>query len=183
MKGFDNIRRNRVCSSASEVNTERGRLLTVDSMCSFQCGKPSLRSSTLTRGSANSARATSCPVISHGVVPFQIRTRESGLASPISSICGGGANGQRASRSIGYSGTSAVTSDAAVSVSDIGLGSFLDVDGQGRAGRGGVTGVDGLVGVGLSTSRTTTPSSSRWSNTSPAFITQCPTRRTCPDRR
>ena len=104
VNGLDSIRRNRVCSSASEVNTDRGRLLTVESMCSFQCGKPSSRSSTLTRESANSSRATSCPVISHGVVPFQIRTRDSGLASPISSICGGGANGQRASRSIGYSG-------------------------------------------------------------------------------
>ena len=104
VNGFDSIRRNRVCSSASEVNTDRGRLFTVDSMCSFQCGKPSRRSSTLTRESENSARATSCPVISHGVVPFQIRTRDSGLASPISSIGSGGANGQRAARSIGYSG-------------------------------------------------------------------------------
>ena len=59
VNGFESIRRNRVCSSASEVNTERGRLSTVDSMCSFQCGKPSIRSSTLTRESANSARATS----------------------------------------------------------------------------------------------------------------------------
>ena len=59
VNGLDSIRRNRVCSSASEVNTDRGRLFTVESMCSFQCGKPSRRSSTLTRESANSARATS----------------------------------------------------------------------------------------------------------------------------
>lgn len=38
VNGFDNIRRNRVCSSASEVNTERGRLYTVASIPSFQCG-------------------------------------------------------------------------------------------------------------------------------------------------
>ena len=59
VNGLDSIRRNRVCSSASEVNTERGRLSTVDSMCSFQCGKPVLRSSTLTRESANSSRPVS----------------------------------------------------------------------------------------------------------------------------
>ena len=86
VNGLDNIRRKRVCSSASEVKTDRGRLFTVDSMCSFQCGKPSRRSSTLTRESENSSRATSWPVISQGVLPFQIRTRDSGLASPISSI-------------------------------------------------------------------------------------------------
>ena len=40
VNGFDSIRRNRVCSSASEVKTDRGRLCTVDSMPSFQCGKP-----------------------------------------------------------------------------------------------------------------------------------------------
>ena len=59
VNGLDSIRRNRVCSSASEVNTDRGRLCTVESMCSFQCGKPSRRSSTLTRESANNSRATS----------------------------------------------------------------------------------------------------------------------------
>ena len=59
VNGFESIRRKRVCSSASEVKTDRGRLLTVESMCSFQCGKPSIRSSTLTRESAKSARATS----------------------------------------------------------------------------------------------------------------------------
>jgi hypothetical protein len=106
------------------VNTDRGRLFTVESMCSFQCGKPSRRSSTLTRGSANSVLATSWPVISQGVVPFQIRTRESGFASPISSICCGGANGQRADRSIGYSGTSAAT-DSCASVSVIGSHSSI----------------------------------------------------------
>ncbi len=59
VNGRDSIRRNRVCSSASEVNTDRGRLFTVDSMCSFQCGKPGFRSSTLTRESANNSRPTS----------------------------------------------------------------------------------------------------------------------------
>lgn len=38
VNGLDSIRRNLVCSSASEVNTERGRLCTVASMPSFQCG-------------------------------------------------------------------------------------------------------------------------------------------------
>ena len=59
VNGLDSIRRKRVCSSASEVNTERGRLSTVESMCSFQCGKPVRRSSTLTRWSANSVLASS----------------------------------------------------------------------------------------------------------------------------
>ena len=59
VNGCDSIRRNRVCSSASEVNTDRGRLFTVDRMCSFQCGNPDFRSSTLTRESANNSRATS----------------------------------------------------------------------------------------------------------------------------
>ena len=117
VNGLDSIRRKRVCSSASEVNTDLGRLSTVANMCSFQCGKPSRRSSTLTRESANNARATSCPVTSHGVVPFQIRTRDSGVLSFMSSICCGGANGHCASRSIGYSGTSAETlPSASVSV-------------------------------------------------------------------
>ena len=54
VNGFDSIRRNRVCSSPSAVKTDRGRLCTVDSMPSFQCGKPGRRSSTLTRESENS---------------------------------------------------------------------------------------------------------------------------------
>ena len=83
------------------MNTERGRLSTVASMCSFQCGNPDLRSSTLTRGSANSARASSYPVISHGVLPSQIRTRLSGAVAANSITCSGGANGHRPVRSIG----------------------------------------------------------------------------------
>ena len=59
VNGLDNIRRNRVCSSASEVNTERGRLWTVAAIPSFQCGYPGRRSSTLARASANSARIAS----------------------------------------------------------------------------------------------------------------------------
>lgn len=38
VNGLDSMRRNLVCSSASAVNTERGRLSTVASMPSFQCG-------------------------------------------------------------------------------------------------------------------------------------------------
>ena len=146
VNGLDSIRRNRVCSSASEVNTDRGRLFTVESMCSFQCGKPSRRSSTLTRGSANSILATSWPVISHGVLPFQIRTRESGLASPISSICGGGANGQRPTRSIGYSGTA---DTASLGERVCHTYSLLDVDGQGGACGRGSAGLFGVLGSGL----------------------------------
>src|SRR6201995_4562205 len=150
VNGLDSIRRNRVCSSASEVNTERGRLSTVESMCSFQWGKPSIRSSTLTRASANNSRATSWPGISQGVLPSQIRTRDSGFAGPRSSTCGGGANGQRASRSIGYSGMSAAVSAVpVVSVSDINFSSFLDVDCHGRAGRGCLADVYGLVCRGV----------------------------------
>ncbi len=120
VNGLDSIRRNRVCSSASEVNTERGRLSTVESMCSFQCGKPSMRSSTLIRESEKSARASSWPVISHGVLPFQIFTRNRPLGLP--SMGGGGANGQRASRSIGYSGMSTSVSVSDMSVPRVSLG-------------------------------------------------------------
>ncbi len=101
VNGFDSIRRNRVCSSASDVKTERGRLCTVASMPSFQCGKPGRRSSTLTRESENSARASSYPVISHGVLPSQIRTLLRPLRAPSSSTSGGGANGHAGERSIG----------------------------------------------------------------------------------
>ncbi len=123
VNGLDNILRNRVCSSASEVNTDRGRLSTVASMCSFQCGKPAIRSSTLIRESANRVRASSWPVINQGVSPFQIFTRNRPLGWP--SICGGGANGHAAARSIGYSGMS-----TSVTVSDTSfLRSVLDRDG------------------------------------------------------
>ena len=73
-------------------------------MSSFQCGNPGFRSSTLTRGSANNSRATSYLVISHGVLPSQIRTRESGFVAASSITAGGGANGQADERAIGYSG-------------------------------------------------------------------------------
>src|SRR6185312_14070293 len=119
VNGFDSIRRNRVCSSPSEVNTDRGRLCTVASIPSFQCGNPSLRSSTLTRESENNARASSYPVMSHGVLPSQIRTCDTGLVVPSCKTSGGGANGQPGARLIGYSGM--------VSVSDIACFSFLDL--------------------------------------------------------
>ncbi len=38
VNGFESIRRKRVCSSASEVKTDRGRVCTVASMPAFQCG-------------------------------------------------------------------------------------------------------------------------------------------------
>jgi len=73
----------------------------------------------LTRASENSVRAASYPVISHGVLPSQILTRDRGRASASFITSGGGANGQPASRPIGYSGTSAIASAALpVSVSD-----------------------------------------------------------------
>ena len=101
VNGLDSIRRNLVCSSASEVNTDRGRLCTLASIPSFQCGKPGRRSSTLTRGSANSARASSYPVISHGVLSSQMRTLLRPDCAASSSTSGGGANGQAVERSIG----------------------------------------------------------------------------------
>src|SRR6516162_1307875 len=73
-------------------------------------------------------------MMSHGVLPSQIRTRLSGLASASAMTSGGGANGQPASRAIGYSGICGSASVLVlVSVSDI---SFLDVDGQCGARRG-----------------------------------------------
>src|ERR1700753_2278452 len=118
--GFVNIRRYRVCSSPSEVNTDRGRLCTVDNMPAFQCGNPGTRSSTLTRESENSSRHCSYPVMSHGVLPSQIRTLDNGLLSARAITSGGGANGHLGSLAIGYSGipgsASAVVS---VSVSDM----------------------------------------------------------------
>ena len=40
VNGLDSIRRNRVCSSPSEVNTDRGPLVHRGQHVSFQCGKP-----------------------------------------------------------------------------------------------------------------------------------------------
>lgn len=101
-------------------------------------------------GIGEQVRAASWPVISQGVVPFQIRTRESGFCAPISSIACGGANGQRASRSIGYSGGMSAETCSAARVSDMGSPSFLDVDGQGGGACGrGLTGHFGVLGSGL----------------------------------
>src|ERR1700757_4931928 len=144
VKGFDSIRRNRVCSSPSEVKTDRGRLCTVDNMPAFQCGNPDARSSTLTRESENSSRTCSYPVMSHGVLPSQIRTLDRGLAAARAMTSGGGAKGQPACLAIGYSGISEVASvSVPVSVSDI---SFLDMDDLGRARRGCPAGALGLLG-------------------------------------
>jgi hypothetical protein len=104
VNGRDSMRRKRVCSSASEVNTERGRLSTVAAIPSFQCGYPGNRSSTLARASVNSTRIASYPVISHGVLPSQIRTRLSWRSAPSAIDVGGGANGQPGARVIGNSG-------------------------------------------------------------------------------
>src|ERR1700751_5579359 len=80
--------------------------------------------------------------MSHGVLPSQIRTRLSGLASASAMTSGGGANGQRASLAIGYSGISASVV-VLLSVSDM---SFLDVNGQRGAGRGRPACALGLLG-------------------------------------
>src|SRR5258705_4788626 len=56
--------------------------------------------------------------MSHGVLPSQIRTRDSGRCSASAITSGGGANGQPARLSIGYSGIAASVV-ILVSVSDI----------------------------------------------------------------
>src|ERR1700739_2477035 len=143
VKGFDNIRLNRVCSSPSAVKTDRGRLCTVDNMPAFQCGNPGTRSSTLTRESENSSLHCSYPVMSHGVLPSQIRTLDSVLLAASAMTSGGGAKGQPACLAIGYSGIMEVASvSVLVSVSDI---SFLDMDDLGRARRGCPAGALRLV--------------------------------------
>ena len=84
VNGLDSIRRNRVCSSASEVNTDRGRLFTVDEHVLVPVRKavaPVVDADA--RVGEQLPRHRSWPVISHGVLPSQIRTRESGLASPM----------------------------------------------------------------------------------------------------
>ncbi len=58
-------------------------------------------------------------MISHGVLPSQIRTRLSGAAAASSITSGGGANGHREERSIGYSGAASAASGSEVKVSDI----------------------------------------------------------------
>src|SRR5271156_6650162 len=173
VNGFDNIRRNRVCSSASEVKTDLGRLCTVDNMPSFQCGKPGRRSSTLTRESENSVRTSSYPVMSHGVLPSQILTLDSGRAAPSSIASGGGANGQPAALPIGYSGASGTASIAVpVRVSDTSHSSMsMASAGQPAAA---LRALSACSAGGFSFSRTTTPSSSRWSKSSGACITQLP---------
>ncbi len=59
-------------------------------------------------------------MISHGVLPSQMRTRLSGAAAASSITSGGGANGHRDERSIGYSGAAAAASvGSEVNVSDM----------------------------------------------------------------
>src|ERR1700730_15905290 len=171
VKGFDSIRRNRVCSSASEVKTDLGRLCTVDNMPSFQCGKPGRRSSTLTRESENNVPASAYPVMSQGVLPPQILTLDSGRAAPSSITSGGGANGQPAARPNGYSGMSE-TASVAVRVSDTSHSSmWMASAGQPAAA---LRALSSCLAGGSSFRRTTTPSSSRWSKISGACITQFP---------
>src|SRR5258705_6082886 len=76
-----------------------------------------------------------------------MRKGDRGFAAPISSICCGGANGHLSERSMGYSGTSAMTASAE-SVPDTSTPSFLDVDGKGRARRGRRSGVVGQLWSG-----------------------------------
>src|SRR6516225_10528780 len=115
--------------------------------------------------------------MSHGVLPSQIRTLDSGLASARAMTSGGGANGQAACLGIGYSGMSEVTSVVElVSVSDIVPGSphssiWMASAGHAAAARRAPS---ACSAGGCAVSRTTTPSSSRWSKTSGAFITQLP---------
>src|ERR1700731_1756887 len=83
--------------------------------------------------------------MSHGVLPSQIRTLDSGLASASAMTSGGGANGQLACLAIGYAGISASVV-VLVSVSDI---SFLDVNGQCGTRRRGSAGARRLLGRGI----------------------------------
>src|SRR3984957_10634570 len=98
------IRRNRVCSGGSVLTTAGARRVEICSMPACQCGNPGSRSFTLTRGSDSRARCSACPVMIHGVLSFQIRTRETGWLAAASRKCRGGSNGHLASRLIGKNG-------------------------------------------------------------------------------
>ena len=99
------IRRNRVCSGGSVLNTDGARRVDTCSMPACQCGNPGRRSFTLTRGSDSRARCSACPVMIHGVLSFQIRTRETGwLAAASRKLRAAGRTGSPASRLIGKNG-------------------------------------------------------------------------------
>src|ERR1700730_6624376 len=109
--------------------------------------------------------------MSQGVLPSQILTLDSGRAAPSSITSGGGANGQPAARPIGYSGMSE-TASVAVRVSDTSHSSmWMASAGQPAAA---LRALSACLAGGSSFSRTTTPSSSRWSKISGACITQFP---------
>src|ERR1700761_4588502 len=111
--------------------------------------------------------------MSQGVLPSHILTLDSGRAAPSSITSGGGANGQPDALPIGYSGTSETASGAVpVRVSDTCHSSmWMACAGQPAAA---LRASSACSGGGFSLSRTTTPSSSRWSKIWTAFITQLP---------
>src|SRR5262249_27303314 len=94
-----------------------------------------------------SARCSAWPVTIHGVLPSQIRTRESGISSARRRNSGGGSNGQPAARGMG---NSAIFAASVVIVSDIvlldtGTWSRSDTNGLGGTGRGGGLDVGGRL--------------------------------------
>ena len=155
------------------------------SMPACQCGNPGSRSFTLTRGSESRARCSAWPVMIHGVLSFQIRTRETGCLAAASRKCSGGSNGQPASRLIGKNGVASVlvmpvpvASCACEEVISLLVGPVEVSPGSGspapgrprpRAARRPSSSASGVA-----LSSTTTPSSSRWSKTSGAAATHWP---------
>src|SRR5271156_5638320 len=88
--------------------------------------------------------------MSHGVLPSQIRTLDSGLTSARAMTSGGGANGQPGFLAIGYPGIPDAASVALlVRVSDVSgiyFFSFLDMDGKCRTCRSRPARALGLLG-------------------------------------
>src|ERR1700733_561298 len=111
--------------------------------------------------------------MSQGVLPSQILTLDSGRAAPSSITSGGGAKGQPDALPIGYSGTSETASVAVPArVSDTSHSSmWMASAGQPAAA---LRALSACSAGGLSLSSSTTPSSSRWSKSSGAGITQFP---------
>jgi hypothetical protein len=91
------------------LNTDGARRVETCSMPACQCGNPGSRSFTLTRGSDSRARCSACPVTIHGVLSFQIVTRETGSLAAASRKCSGGSNGQPASRLMGKNGAASAS--------------------------------------------------------------------------
>ena len=98
------IRRKRVCSGGSVLNTDGARRGATCSMPACQCGNPGSRSFTLTRGSDSRARCSACPVMIHGVLSFQIRTRETGCRPAASRSARAGRTGSPLPGSSGSTG-------------------------------------------------------------------------------